>query len=182
MKNQNEKYRRTEDGTLLVRKPASGWHMGMTEEESSKEMWYQCSEKPADRQFVWTVLGGWFGLHKFQEGKPLQGIFYLLTCGCYGVFYLCDLFAMLCGDYSFKKVMYTDEGEGVERKMHRVYYGPMENKRMAAGLFIFSLALLPVLVHFIYQPVGQSLLAWLAAAGSDRVTQESVGQFIGFIR
>lgn len=181
MRDRKENYRRTEDGTLLVRKPAQGWQMGLSG-DTERDLWYECSEKSADKRFLLMVAGGWFGLHKFMEGKVLQGFFYLLTCGCFGVFYISDLIAMLGGGYCFKRVVYEDEGKRLERKMHKIYYGPLENKKRAAGLFLLSFVLLVISVQFIYQLVGQALLAWLAAAGSDRVTQEGLEQFIGFVR
>ena len=35
--------------------------------------------------FIWCIIGGWFGLHKFMSGKILWGIVYLCTYGVMGI-------------------------------------------------------------------------------------------------
>lgn len=176
MKGRSENYRYTGDDVLLVRKVEQGWQGGFGG-DYSRELWYQCSERNPDRQYLLMVLGGWFGLHKFVEGKLLQGFYYLLTCGCFGVFYLSDLIAMLLGDYFFKRVTYVDEGDGLERKMQKIYYGPVENRKSALTL-LMAVVLLVLAVRFVYQPVGQNLLKWLAAAVSGNITEEDMGKIL----
>ena len=110
----SEDYKYTAEGVLVVRKLDQGRAGAFWLLLESGELWFQCSEKNPDRQYLQMVLGGWFGLHKFLEGSLLQGLGYFLTCGCFGVFYLSDLLSMVCGDYCVKKVSYVDkDGEAV---------------------------------------------------------------------
>lgn len=39
---------------------------------------------------------GFFGLHKFYEGKIGMGILYILTAGLFGIGWLVDIFVILC--------------------------------------------------------------------------------------
>ena len=54
-----EFYRYTEDGVLLVRKREQGKAGAFGLLPESRELWFQCSEKNPDRQYVQMVLGGW---------------------------------------------------------------------------------------------------------------------------
>lgn len=134
-------YRYTEDGALLVRKYRDSAWGGFV--RPGREMWYLCSGEDADRYFRRMVFLGWFGWHRFREGAWASGFFYLLTCGCFGVFYLSDLFSMLAGDYSYKEVAYCQGDEGIARQMRRVYYRPLEDRGrgllfLAAALFVLA--------------------------------------------
>lgn len=40
--------------------------------------------------FLITLLGGWFGLHKFLSGKKGMGVVYLLTLGLFGFGWIFD--------------------------------------------------------------------------------------------
>ena len=122
------------------------------------------------------VLGGWFGLHKFIEGNWKQGLGYLLTCGCFGVFYLYDLFSMVCGNYCVKKVSYVDKDGGVERRMQKIYYGQLQYKKRTAFLFWLAVIILVLAVWFVYQPIGNEIVGWLADVVSGQVTEGSAEQ------
>ena len=45
--------------------------------------------------FLLCFIFGTFGVHKFYEGKPFQGLLYLFTFGIFGIGYLVDLFLIL---------------------------------------------------------------------------------------
>ena len=175
-------YRYTEDGVLLVRKLESEKLGGFDTMFGCKEMWYQCSENDPDSQFLKVVLGGWFGLHKFMEGSLLQGLFYLMTCGCFGVFYLCDLITLYCGNYFYRKVTYVDDGMGIERRMQKIYFAPLEHRKRAALLFLLAVVILVLAVCFMYQPIGKGLLEWLAAVVSGQVTEETTDQILRIVQ
>lgn len=175
-------YRYTEDGVLLVRKLESEKLGRFDTMFGCKEMWYQCSENDSDSQFLKVVLGGWFGLHKFMEGSLLQGLFYLLTCGCFGVFYLCDLISLFCGNYFYRKVTYVDEGQGIERRMQKIYYAPPEHGRRAFLLLLLAMVILVVAVCLVYQPIGKGLLEWLATVVSGQVTEETADQILRMVQ
>ena len=158
MKNQEEKYRVISDGITLVKKMESYEFGGISTMLGNREVWYRCSEKEPEKQFLTMVLGGWFGLHKFLEKKYWQGIFYLLTCGCFGVFYLYDLFAMFVGDYSYKAIPYVEEDEGLKRTMKKIYYKPLEDKKKSFLLLLLAMGILFLAILLIYQPVGTFIL------------------------
>ena len=128
------------------------------------------------------MLVGWFGLHKFLEGSFLQGIGYLLTCCCFGVFYLSDLLSMVCGNYCMKKVSYVDKDGEVDQRMQKIYFGPLEHKKRAVFFFLLVVAILVFAVWFVYQPIGNGLIGWLAHAVSGNMaegTEEQLSQLIG---
>lgn len=149
----NGKYRYSEDGMLLVRKGAVSAWGGLCTMHSSREMWYLCSKKDPDRYFRRMVLSGWFGWHRFREGAWVSGIFYLLTCGCFGVFYLSDLFSMLSGDYCYREVAYVQGEGGIERQMRRIYYRPLEDRGRGLFFLLVAVVILAVAVRFLYLPV-----------------------------
>ena len=135
----SEDYKYTEDGVLLVRKQEQekAGALGLLPE--CRELWFRCSEKNSDWRYLQMVLGGWFGLHKFLKGSFFQGIGYLLSCGCFGVFYLSDLFSMVCGNYCVKKVSYVDKEGEVERRVQKIYYGPLQYRKRAILLLRWRL-------------------------------------------
>ena len=174
----HENYRYTEDGILLVRKMETGHVPGMDLMPGCRERWYRCSDRDPDRQYLKMVLGGWFGLHKFMEGSVIQGIFYALTCGCFGVFYVCDLLSILCGTYCYRQVTYVDGGQGIQRKMQKIYYAPLEHRKSAAFLLLPAAVILILAVCFLYQPVGKLMTGWIASAVSGRVTMETADRLM----
>ncbi len=167
----SEDYKYTEDGVLLVRKQEQekAGALGLLPE--CRELWFQCSEKNSDRHYLQMVLGGWFGLHKFLEGSLLQGIGYLLTCGCFGVFYLSDLLSMVCGNYCVKKVIYVDKDGELERKIQKMYYRPLQHRKRAILLLSVSVVVLVVAVSYLYRPIGETLIHWLADVVAKQVRE-----------
>lgn len=170
--NKDEKYRITRDGVMLVRKSEGVCFGEMSTVLGNREVWYRCSEKEPMKQYITMALGGWFGLHKFLEKKYWQGLFYLLTCGCFGVFYLYDLLLMVVGDYSYKAVSYTEEDEGVKRTMQRIYYRPLEDKKKCLLWFVMALGILFLAIFLIYQPVGTFVLEGVLSEVIDMVLQQ----------
>ena len=167
----SEDYKYTEDGVLLVRKWEQGKAGAFGLLPESSELWFQCSEKNPDQQYLQMVLGGWFGLHKFLEGSLLQGIGYLLTCGCFGVFYLSDLLSMVCGNYCVKKVFYVDKDGELERKIQKMYYRPLQHRKRAILLLSVAVVVLVLVVCLVYRPIGETLIHWLADVVSTHVRE-----------
>ena len=170
----SEDYKYTEDGVLLVRKQEQGRAGAFGLLPESRELWFQCSEKDPDRQYLQMVLGGWFGLHKFLKGSFFQGIGYLLSCGCFGVFYLSDLFSMVCGNYCVKKVSYVDKEGEVERRVQKIYYGPLQYRKRAILLLPMAIVVLVLAVSFVYKPIGERLIHWLADVVAQQVREGAV--------
>ena len=167
----SEDYKYTEDGVLLVRKQEQGKAGAFGLLPECRELWFQCSEKNPDLQYVQMVFGGWFGVHKFMEGNWMQGIGYLLTCGCFGVFYLCDLFSMVCGNYCVKKVSYVDKDGEIERKLQKIYYSPLQHRKRAILLIPVAVVVLVLAVSFVYRPIGEAVIHWLADVVSMQVRE-----------
>ena len=46
--------------------------------------------------FALCVFLGYFGAHKFYEGKAGMGILYLFTCGLFGIGWFIDCIVLLC--------------------------------------------------------------------------------------
>ena len=177
-----EDYRRAEDGTLLVRKVEDVRMGHLPVSLGVREIWFPCLEVDADRHYLLMVLGGWFGLHKFQEKRYFYGMFYLLTCGCFGVFYLLDLVEMLCGNYRVVRVSYGMEKGVLERKRKRFYYAPVKEKRRAVFLLGFAFFLTVVLVQFLYRPVGTMVIGTVAEIIAKSVSEGELLGFLSFMR
>lgn len=143
-KNDSSKVRYDEDGIAYVEHYGSNAITGLITEKQ----WYPCYPDNPDRAYISMFFGGWFGIHKFKERHLAQGIFYALTCGCFGIFYVFDLIAMLTGTYS---QIWWDESESDIKKMKkRVYYMPMENKWL--GILIpFAVVIAFVLSNTVYR-------------------------------
>lgn len=45
--------------------------------------------------FFLCLFGGWFGLHKFYEGKIGMGILYFFTAGLFGIGWIVDIILLL---------------------------------------------------------------------------------------
>ena len=159
---------------LLVRKQEQGRAGAFGLLPESRELWFQCSERNPDRQYLQMVLGGWFGLHKFLEGSLLQGIGYLLTCGCFGVFYLSDLLSMVCGNYCLKNVSYVEKDGEVERRVQKIYYGPLQYRKRAILLIPVAVVVLVLAVCFAYRPIGEAVIHWLTDVVSMQVREGAV--------
>ena len=103
---------------------------------------------------------------------------YLLTCGCFGVYYFYDLISMLTGNYSYLEVS-SPEGEGgLEQRKSRVYYGPLERRGRALLMLAVAGLLLTAAVLFLYRPLGNACLRWIVDAVTGRITQENVSGFL----
>lgn len=56
------------------------------------------NKKPLNKwvALLLCVFLGWFGGHKFYEGKAGMGVLYLFTMGLFGIGVFIDFFAILC--------------------------------------------------------------------------------------
>ncbi len=173
-------YRYTKDGVLLVRKREAAGRGPGGILSPGRECWYRCSGNNPDRQYGKMVLLGWFGWHRFSEGDFLAGLFYLLTCGCFGVYYFYDLISMLAGNYSYLEVS-SPEGD-MERRKSRVFYGPLERRGRALLLLPVAGLLLTAAVLYLYRPLGNACMRWIVDAVTGRITQENVSGFFRLVQ
>ena len=58
---------------------------------------------------VLCILLGGFGVHRFYLGKPISGIFMILTLGGFGIWTLIDLIRIAVGSFN--------DGDGLPVKM-----------------------------------------------------------------
>ena len=49
-----------------------------------------------------TIVLGEFGVHRFMAGKIGTGILWLLTAGCFGIGYICDIIQVATGKFTKK--------------------------------------------------------------------------------
>jgi hypothetical protein len=177
---ENEPYRDGDyeifpDGSMRVRRMAStGSFTGMG---STQTYSYPCSDEDGNTTFWVTLLGGWFGLHKFRAHKWGMGILYLLTCGMCGVFWVCDVLALLTGSYSNKIVKYSRGQSGtISRTISRVYARPVTDKRFWLGIPAAILATI-LLVSFIYRPTYKLVSSAVETVGESVMERRIESQF-----
>lgn len=108
--------------------------------------WYPVSEEDPDKILMLTTFGGCFGVHKFYEGRFLEGLLYIFTCGCAGVLPAIDVFLQLAGNGSY----YVDEYSGKMRYRQKYFIKRPANMLFGvAGMFIaFGIGL--VLINTVY--------------------------------
>lgn len=66
------------------------------------------------KMFLITLLGGWFGLHKFIEGKKGLGVLYLFTVGLCGIGWIVDTVKYLIKWLNNKPITNTQTAEKIE--------------------------------------------------------------------
>jgi TM2 domain-containing membrane protein YozV len=161
------KYRMSENGEWQVRKAINS---GL----ATRNVYYPCLSDDPDEFFRLAFLGGIIGAHKYKSGQVMQGIFYTLTFGLCGVLYLCDLLAMICGNYCVQNNLYVSDatnGYHIVKRVQKRYLRALDNKRAAVMLFLLAFFIAVLAVGLIYRPlvalVGQALsgLATSAAQG-----------------
>lgn len=122
----------------------------------SQDEWFRVDSTDPFKLLIMTVFGGWFGLHKFQEGNKALGRIYLLTCGGFGVMYILDVFSLVTG------TAYRTIGHGSERE--RIYYDRVDNFWINAGMFLISMVIAYFAVNVIYKSLFQLLLSIIYGA------------------
>jgi TM2 domain-containing membrane protein YozV len=158
------KYIRYPDGTVKVKQFVSQ-RFG-----AGAEVLFPCSEVDPNKMFWITVLGGWFGAHKFVDGKWGQGVLYTLTCGMCGIFYMSDLISMLMGSYYFTKVDYSmGHNKRINKSAQRIYMQPLEKKWICALGLIAAVALTMFTINILYKPLLAGITALLSSIANNQV-------------
>jgi restriction system protein len=57
------------------------------------------SDKSKNTALKCCIFGGWFGCHQYYVGKIGKGIFYTITLGGLGIFWIIDIFRVLLGSF-----------------------------------------------------------------------------------
>lgn len=165
------RYRIYPDGSMETKRTVNTRKVGPVMAENFHEMWFPCFDEEGDKTLIYTALGGFFGLHKYRQGKILQGILYTLTFGVCGVFYFFDVFNVLIGNYKDGLII----KDNTSRFKAQIYSRPVKNKIKGAILCAIALVIAFCGTKFLYFPLVSTL--------GDKLTQkiaseENVGKFI----
>lgn len=121
---------------------------------SFKDVWYPVASDDPKAFTLKTLLGGWFGLHKFITGEKAQGFLYLITCGGFGVFYLFDLLMIVLGNYSITRTEYEEAGSKYKKKTKlKVYLDKIDSPAFCLAISIAGLVISYVTTNIVYMNV-----------------------------
>lgn len=145
------RYRIYPDGSMEIKKMTTETIGGIVPTFVEKEaVYFPCMDMDGDQFFLLTLLGGWFGLHKYKTGNYLHGLMYTLTFGCCGVFYVLDLLAILAGTYNYTTVIRDKSGGVAEYQKKRFYSRPLKFKKGALLLTLVGTVAAYFLTKYVY--------------------------------
>ena len=171
-------YRIYPDGHMEIKRTITKSVVGISTFIEEGTVYYPCMDADGDKFFLLAFLGGWFGAHKFKTGNYLKGLFYLLTCGCCGVFYVLDLLSILLGGYNYSMIK-CDKSKGtVEFQKKKYFSRPVKKKARAALLLIAAVAIAFVLVKFIYIPVLENVNVLIASILSETKLADDIANIM----
>ena len=153
------------DGDIMVK----GFNTGLI----GKKKWYRVSDKDPVTAFLMTVFGGWFGLHRLATGNLVSFAFYLISCGCFGVFYIIDVLLWLIGSPSYSEVNYYEHDDGLSkrtrliREKNKVYYKKLPNKLMALGGLIASVVIFLLVFNLVYKNAYSAILTTISSSAHN---------------
>ena len=128
-----QKYTRSKlimkDG-IVYEQHCAGFPLGL----SFRDEYFPVAEDDPKKFLMIAVFGGLFGAHKFVTGQWSAGLFYLLTCGGFGVFHLFDIIAILTGSYYIRQISYEDDGRTCKRRAGRVYLRRLGKEQVKYGI------------------------------------------------
>lgn len=131
---------------------------------SGEKRKYKLSEMNSDIMYLKTVAGGWFGWHRFKEGDWLNGIFYALTCGIFGVGYISDLLLMLMGRRSYIDINIDVDSTGKkEYQKTKIYYAELENKKIALLGMAVAILITLIMANTAYKVIYNILIQTITA-------------------
>lgn len=167
----DENTRIDEDGTLYIQKYETVKILGLIKGKK----WYRCSEEDPDKIFLLTFLGGWFGLNKFREGKIKTGLFYLITCGCAGIFYVIDLINMITGTKCYEEITYEEDKTGyLKRYKEKVFYKKLTNWKKAIIAIPLSIVISYILMNGVYKNLFFVITDLLSSITSLDIVKENI--------
>lgn len=67
--------------------------------------------------------------------------------------------------------VYVDKDGEVERRVQKIYYGPLQYRKRATLLLPVAVVVLVVAVYLVYKPVGEAVIHWLANVVSTQVRE-----------
>lgn len=136
-----------------------------------KEEWCRIDDRNPVKQLLITVLGGWFGLHKFMEYNIAGGLFYLITgAGC-GIFYILDVISLITGTAHKKEASYYEDERGRTRQVKEtVYYEPVDNIFIKIAAVLVSVLIAFLAVNVFYKLFFNFLYSISAVAANGFIT------------
>jgi len=140
----------------------------------SRDGLFECDEEDPNRFFWIMLLGGWFGLHKYKEGKYIQGILYSLTMGLFGFCYALDILALLTGTYFRTEVSYEREHRTITRNKTKIYYAQVQKRYYHYILPVVTTVAVYLLCSYVFFPAIVSLLASLTETITNTVVNNDV--------
>lgn len=160
----SDKYRVTADGELEIKRDVQERVGPVKLFISGHSAYFPCMELDGDTFFKLALFGGIIGLHHYKTGHILKGIFYTLTFGCCGVFYILDLVQILTGTFNYKSTV-----PGADGQYQRVRYfsRPVSNKKFAIPAIFAAIIFAFAAVYFCYIP----LMQFITASVSDLLAQ-----------
>lgn len=120
---------------------------------SYKEEWYPVASDDPETFLLKTVLGGWFGLHKFTTGEFMQGLLYLITCGGCGIFYLLDVIMIILGNYSINRIDYVENGTHHKKTKIKIFLDKINNPKFSIIMCVLSIVIAFISTKFIFANV-----------------------------
>lgn len=137
------------------------------------ETWCPVADDNPNTFFLLTLFGGFIGLHKFKTGQIMQGLFYALTFGGFGIFYISDLLSIITGTYYLKQTTYTDCDDGsVTSSTRRIYIGKPTNVWKSLACTLCGIGVSYLLMTQVYFPVTQSITKEIAISMSNKINSE----------
>lgn len=129
---------------------------------SGHSAYFPCMDVDGDTFFLIALFGGLFGLHHYKTGHIFRGLFYTLTFGCCGVFYILDLIQIATGTFNYKSVVPSCDDKNKYQRV-RFFCRPMQNKKFALITIPIAVVVSALIIYFCYIP----LLQIVTAAVSD---------------
>ena len=124
-----------------------------------EKQWFKVSDEDTDKIVFMAAVGGWLGLHKFYCKQILEGLTYLLTCGCMGIFPLMDIFMMIMGSYSYKEEHYIENGRSLEKVKSKIYLRKPIHKLRACLCLGLCVVVSAAVAFFLYRSLYVILLS-----------------------
>lgn len=120
---------------------------------SFRDEWYPVAADDPKIFSLKTLLGGWFGFHKFITGEKLQGLVYFLTCGGFGIFYLFDLASILLGNYYITKIEYDNPENKYQKTKTRLYLDKIDTPIFCLIVALAGIVISYISTRFIYMNI-----------------------------
>ena len=171
----SQKYRVDGNGGLWVKKMHCHRLQSVSTLLPDREYEYPCMDMDGDAFYLLAFIGGWFGLHKFITGHWLIGTLYVLTGGCAGVYYICDLIALVFGNYADVKLSFEEDAAGHITRRNALFFNrPIRHKAVALCGLPIAAGIAFLAIKLLYIP----LLSFVCGGMFNRTADEAVASWV----